>query len=323
MAETPTALWKKQEKLGWWQRTTHPQPDLGMAFVLLRRGQEPRIFPPGEQPTAGERRWETLYEVDVTPHRFEFTYDIPSKADTFIAAGNITYAVANAVEIIKEKIETVTEARRVLESRIRTLLEDLAHQHPDLGAARDAMRKELLKVCHAGLKIHHVDLRLNVGRDTQRRQETIRKIEDQIAVEAKSAELKEKRSQNLRKRFAPIVGDDAIGLTVLELIAEDLDTLREEGQKLLRMRAEKEAFRLRMFEHLLDKGIDKGWLEHHDLEDIYAGIMQYTREVVQPQLASPASGRAPAPPALPEQATPSTPAEAVDAETSDVLANDM
>jgi hypothetical protein len=129
-------------------RNERPKAESGRALVLAGDGVF-TVLHPGQKITQGESVWgrfNTLYEVDISPKDFSFSDNVPAKGGVMEFRINFAanYQVADPVEVVKQGIQDpVPMLRRVLIDTIGTVTEEYDIENSE--AARKAVRQKLEK----------------------------------------------------------------------------------------------------------------------------------------------------------------------------------
>lgn len=186
MADTHNPILSTQVVHRWRLFEELPQPTPGSAVVLLQAGQPLLTLGPGERLAVSEMRWgkeKTLYEIDLTDHSFVCRCTLPGARQTFVAAGHVTYCVAEPATIVTR---SVTDARAVLEPWLVEALGRVSQGYgtQDTAAAERTMREAIQRMQdHVGLTIKHFSIALDVEDGMRVQEDVFQQLESRVKGE--------------------------------------------------------------------------------------------------------------------------------------------
>jgi len=193
-----------------------PKPEPGIAVVLVKDGQAVTVLKPGGRSALQQLRWgwweyEWAYRIDVGIHTFSFKCALPSKSSglDFQAEAHVTYAVADPIAIVNQKIRDMCA---ILEPLITNLMraESRKFELDKCDDAENAIGNKFLPISPLastrldGFEIHKVVVNLSVEDEEREHARRMRMLERNRQYEGKNVEYRQElegKHAELRKKI--------------------------------------------------------------------------------------------------------------------------
>lgn len=262
-----------------------PAPEPGKAIVLFREGEPLITIWPDKRLTAGEARWgrfKTIHIVDVTDHRLQFKWELPSSGDAFKFHADVIVdcTVADPAVVVKRNVRNVGEVvGSLIQQRMRKVTR--GYDVKDSAAAEEALSGAVADLASEhpnGLEIKSVYVELSLDEEAAHWKKELERIDRERKRIAQEKDLKIDQAQadadvkhkeetgniaikELQVQFFRKVIEDRVGLVALHAAQRPQDI-----PAIITMIREHDLGKLDRYINALRLLIENDALEGHHLE---------------------------------------------------------